>query len=130
MDYATSLSTTGTHSNHGKKSECIILPSYAAAVRARDFIIKSCHFPKEALSCVDNCLNPSTTITNTTGNENQSTGHNSSNDVIPIVSLAEGIHAVLFPQETRIAVEAKSYWQHTGEGTFDSFDIYTHLQAC
>ena len=27
----------------------------------------------------------------------------------------EGIHAVVFPATTGVAIEAKSYWQHTGE---------------
>mmetsp|Transcript_16983 Transcript_16983/g.25221 ORF Transcript_16983/g.25221 Transcript_16983/m.25221 type:complete len:689 (-) Transcript_16983:104-2170(-) len=93
-----------------KPVDCIILPSQQAALRARDFIIRAC-FPADvpSLSSPDNCMDAAM-------NDDNFVAMMCSQSNVTIYDLkAQDIHAVMFPRETFSAIEAKSYWQHTGE---------------
>ena len=66
--------------------------------------------PAALLSTRDNCIDPS----HLPLDSYEITCH-SSNVHIQLIDSDTNIHAVLFPRQTHIAVQAKSYWQHTGE---------------
>jgi cystathionine gamma-synthase len=88
MNYFTTDYNNNNNNNH-QKQDCLVLPTRHAAERCQAFMRQA--------------LNTTTTTIN-----------NSHNSSIHIASHA-GIHAVLFPAETPAAIEAKAYWQHTGE---------------
>jgi len=95
--------------------DCIILPSRLAADRCRDFIIRA-HYtdstsepPSSPCNSTDALSFPSSTTTNSLFTT-QATRQ------IKVLDLeTEGCHAIIFPAVTQIAVQAKSYWQHTGK---------------
>lgn len=91
MDYAVE-----THGS--KKERCLILPSPEAAARFQVFLQQALYGTK---NLTDNALVMEDTENN--------------NNFIRVVKLHTNIHAVLFPAETLAGVEAKAYWQHTGE---------------
>lgn len=109
MDYAIEQQQqkSSSNNNNSKPVDCIILPSKQAALRARDFIIRAC-FPADVhtLSSDDNCIDACSSTS--------SLFQESSNVTIYDLQ-AQDVHAVMFPRETFSAIEAKSYWQHTGE---------------
>lgn len=83
--------------------DCLLLPSAAAAGRCRTFLQQAIEGIKPA---VDNAY-----ITTCLNEDQDSTNNN-----IRVVSVgAQNIHAVLFPAQTAPGMEAKAYWQHTGE---------------
>lgn len=115
--------------------DCIVLPSRDSALRCHDFLVKACgYFDGRALSpripsddhnhnrhiignarvrlfSKDNALPPPpiAPLSNITDDYD-------ANIPIRVLNLdACGVHAVIFPAETVFAIEAKSYWQHTGE---------------
>jgi cystathionine gamma-synthase len=87
------------------KEDCLVLPTKEATLRCQAFLQQAL----EKASTVDNALieRPDATTTSTATVDNSR---------IRTVSIPEvNVHAVLFPAETTAGMEAKAYWQHTGE---------------
>jgi len=95
-----------------KAEDCLLLPGRAAAVRCQAFL-------QEALE--EN--GKSSTANKAAKKDNALLCYNKEDPVesssmsrIRIVAVgAANIHAVLFPAETLAGMQAKAYWQHTGE---------------
>lgn len=96
--------------------DCLLLPSYEAACRAHDFLRKAV--------LLQGAMSTTTTMPSYSDNALQhtlmstcSTNSNSHSSVLQIRSLhiPSNVHAVIFPAETKFAMAAKAYWQHTGE---------------
>jgi cystathionine gamma-synthase len=96
---------------HGVAGEdCLVLPSAAAAVRCQTFLQEAIEGNKRG---PDNALLEGATITS---NDSSTASASASTSRVRAVSLgAADVHAVLFPAETVAGMEAKAYWQHTGE---------------
>lgn len=81
--------------------DCLVLPSKEAAERCCAFLINALY----GASVVDNAdihvLSPA----------HKRQQHAS----VRVVTVSSNVFAVLFPAETAAGVEAKAYWQHTGE---------------
>lgn len=92
-----------TYSSSGEK-DCIVLPSRAAALRCQAFLRQALYQD----TTKDVCDIDGTTLEDTTSNNS---------NTIRLIDLetSTNIHAVLFPAQTLPAIEAKAYWQHTGE---------------
>jgi cystathionine gamma-synthase len=126
--------TTGSGSQSENQWDCIVLPSRDSALRCHDFLVKACGYldgnaasprlvdsnlsqiignARIPLFSTDNAINTCADADAGTGTDN-----NCYNPKAPIRVLdvnAAGVHAVIFPAQTAFAIEAKSYWQHTGE---------------
>jgi cystathionine gamma-synthase len=95
---------------HSPKMDCLVLPSAAAAKRCQAFLQQALEgkvVPDNAwiYASLEDLATTTTTTSTTTTTTN-----------IQVVSLgAQNIHAVLFPAQTAWGMEAKAYWQHTGE---------------
>ena len=106
--------------NKGYEEDCLVLPTKEAALRCQAFLRKSLEenqigkksSPASASSIhIDNAL-----IERTESSPTLTTEESSLHSRIRVASLEEaGVHAVLFPAETTAGIDAKAYWQHTGE---------------
>lgn len=108
--------------------DCLILPTRNSALRCHDFLVKACGYldgkaisPRicqesayqivgdwriHLFSC-DNAIDPQNSLDSNVYDENSP---------IRVLDIgAQNVHAVIFPAKTMFAIEAKSYWQHTGE---------------
>ena len=83
--------------------------SLKAANRCRDFIVKATMSHADELISPDNSLD----VPDVCCASDLTTQKHRRVKVMDME--AEDIHAVVFPAMTGIAIEAKSYWQHTGE---------------
>jgi cystathionine gamma-synthase len=104
----------------GYEEDCLVLPTKEAALRCQAFLqqsleqnhIRRSSSTSNSSSQIDNALverGESTPISTTTKSS-------SSNSRIRVASIEEAeVHAVLFPAETTAGIDAKAYWQHTGE---------------
>jgi cystathionine gamma-synthase len=103
--------------------DCLLLPSYEAACRAHDFLRKAVLLQgtmstttttaTASSSYSDNALQH--TLTSSCNiNDNH---HHHLGSILRIRSLQipSNVHALIFPAETKFAMAAKAYWQHTGE---------------
>jgi len=107
------------------KEDCLLLPGYAAAVRCRAFLLQALEGPgsippesDNALLCVDSDYEKHmNTGTGTSPTDEKKDDFISNNKFrIRIVNVsAANVYAVLFPAQTLAGMEAKAYWQHTGE---------------
>lgn len=91
--------------------DCIVLPSYDAACRAHDFICKAVAICRHTLlTSPDNALDATAATSNDMNKQQQQ-------QLVRIkdLKIPSNVHAVIFPAETKFAIAAKSYWQHTGE---------------
>jgi cystathionine gamma-synthase len=96
---------------HGQeKEDCLLLPGYAAAVRCQAFL-------KQALTGRNNTRETDNALLCLEGfHPTHSVDHDTLSSNIRIVKVgAANVHAVLFPAETLAGMQAKAYWQHTGE---------------
>jgi len=105
---------------NGYEEDCLVLPTKEAALRCQAFLrqsleqnhIGSSSLTSNSSSHIDNAFvereeNPHSSTTN-----ESSLSHSR----IRVTSLEEAdVHAVLFPAETTAGIDAKAYWQHTGE---------------
>ncbi|GMH53796.1 hypothetical protein TrST_g8084 [Triparma strigata] len=92
-----------------KNQDCILMPSKPAANRCRDFIVKAYYDSDGDLISPDNCVDVEDRCDHL---DMETQGHRR----VKVMDLeSAGVHAVIFPAETGVAIEAKSYWQHTGE---------------
>jgi cystathionine gamma-synthase len=105
--------------------DCLLLPSYEAACRAHDFLRKAVLFQgtmsttttttttSTMSSYPDNALQHTLTSSCSINDNN----HHHLGSVLRIRSLQipSNVHALIFPAETKFAMAAKAYWQHTGE---------------
>mmetsp|Transcript_14790 Transcript_14790/g.41224 ORF Transcript_14790/g.41224 Transcript_14790/m.41224 type:complete len:648 (-) Transcript_14790:913-2856(-) len=107
-------------SGNDNKEDCLVLPTKEAALRCQAFLQESLEKNDIGSSFssfyssppIDNALleRPESESTSPT----QDSGL--SNSRIRVVSIEDAdVHAVLFPAETTAGIEAKAYWQHTGE---------------
>jgi cystathionine gamma-synthase len=111
----------------GQDVDCLLLPTYDAACRAHDFLWRAVVLQDTtttsctnltntsgfaALTSSDNALQPSPTTTHSA-----TTTTTTPNPIIRIkdLKIPSNVHAVIFPAETKFAIAAKAYWQHTGE---------------
>jgi hypothetical protein len=85
------------------------MPSLRAANRCRDFIVKA------ALSSTDELISPDNSLDVPDLCSPVDLTTQAHRRVKTMDLEVEGIHAVVFPATTGVAIEAKSYWQHTGE---------------
>jgi len=138
LELDASLNAEGRVADQGESWDCIILPSRRAAMRCHDFLVKACgYLDGETASArfvdehdgqcigtiVGNVRIPLFSSDNAIDNEARSRvqkigDQNIYNNKSPIRVLdldAAEVHAVIFPAQTAFAIEAKSYWQHTGE---------------
>lgn len=128
-----------TSSQEGEEFDCIVLPSRNSAMRCHDFLVKACGYldgkavsPRLAnnIATVHQMIGQSrvklfskdNAFDNDGGDDENGTNDTNDEDVYdpksPIRVLdfgVLGVHAVVFPAQTVFAIEAKSYWQHTGE---------------
>lgn len=110
MSVALEIDANGVEGGVKKDWDCVVLPGRAEAIRCRDFLIRAlgdAGGSKLALSDdaapVDEHILDSLPFT-------------TKNDNFRILDLqAANVHAVIFPAKTEAAMEAKCYWQHTGE---------------
>jgi cystathionine gamma-synthase len=97
------------------KEDCLILPTKQATLRCQAFLQQAL----EKATTVDNALIEELDATTTTAATTTTTAIETrgvDNSRIRTVSIPEiNVHAVLFPAETMAGMEAKAYWQHTGE---------------
>ena len=98
------------------EEDCLVLPTKEAAQRCQAFLQESLehnHIGGGRLlqsSSTDNALVERSDVVSA------SSSSPSSNSRIRVASIEEvDVHAVLFPAETTAGIEAKAYWQHTGE---------------
>lgn len=84
-----------------KEEDCLVLPSEEAALRCQMFLQLALESRRDA---IDNAL-----VDTTDHAPAPSPGSR-----IRLVEVG-GVHAVLFPAQTTAGMEAKAYWQHTGE---------------
>lgn len=102
-----SLKLHGSGKN-GCDEDCLVLPSASAAKSCHDYLVKALYSSNtnaDWLFCHDNAFMNSSHI------EDKSKGP------IRVVDLksSTNVHAVFFPAETNASLQAKSFWQHTGE---------------
>jgi cystathionine gamma-synthase len=117
------FSTTISYGDGRYKEDCLVLPTREAALRCQTFLQESLEGKSNRLSgstsLKDNALverpdaeelsSPSSSSKQNTNNENTTTR-------IRVAALEQAnVYAVLFPAETAAGIEAKAYWQHTGE---------------
>ena len=105
MDFALELDSK----TNAKKGDwdCILLPGEGSAYRARDFLIRALSMEESIpLSSNDNALPTYTTPPNQ---------HTFSIRVLKLPTQCVDVYALIFPAMTNAAIQAKSYWQHTGE---------------
>ncbi len=104
----------------GYEEDCLVLPTKEAALRCQAFLQESLEqnqignkFSSKSKSStkIDNAL-----IERAENPSSSTTEESSSSSRIRVASLEEAdVHAVLFPAETTAGIDAKAYWQHTGE---------------
>lgn len=104
----------------GYEEDCLVLPTKEAALRCQAFLQQSLEQNHSRRS--SSTSNSSSQIDNALVERGESTPISTteesslSNSRIRVASLEEAeVHAVLFPAETTAGIEAKAYWQHTGE---------------
>lgn len=108
--------------------DCVVLPSKSSALRCHDFLVKACgYLDGKAISpriCQDSAfqvvgdwrIHLFSCDNAVEVNDLENIEVYDSKSPIRVLELgAEGVHAVIFPAKTMFALEAKSYWQHTGE---------------
>jgi len=85
--------------------DCLVLPSKSAALRCQAFLLQAL-YQQETVDVCD--IDTTRAIKN---------NNNKSDARIRVVNLntSTNIHAVMFPAQTLAGMEAKAYWQHTGE---------------
>jgi len=113
--------------------DCIVLPTRNSAIRCHDFLVKACGYldgmavsPRLSGDCThkiigdnriqlftqDNALD----FVNACSEADEDSDVYNPNSPIRVLDFGvAGAHAVIFPAQTVFAIEAKSYWQHTGE---------------
>ena len=130
--------TENSSVTHGQNEwDCIVLPSRDSALRCHDFLVKACGY-LDGRAASPRLKGTSNNMSQIVGSErielfssdnaidqNFDDVANSGDDdnclykvtsPIRILNLqAAGVYAVIFPAQTAFAIEAKSYWQHTGE---------------
>jgi hypothetical protein len=115
--------------------DCLVLPSRAAADRCRDFLVRAVpaldQDPNEQPASHDNAVDlpPDPPGADLASLFSSQAGGQAGRKVkvldlgvgadpalpAPPPPLSGNVHAVVFPRSTELAVQAKSYWQHTGE---------------
>jgi cystathionine gamma-synthase len=98
---------------HGHPNEdCLVLPTAQAAGRCRRFLLKALY----GADGLDNAFDDG----NLSDDQPSSDAKAAAPSPIRVVPVLDGgsscdVHAVLFPAQTKVGMEAKAYWQHTGE---------------
>lgn len=95
---------------HGDPNEdCLVLPTAQAAGRCRRFLLKALY----GADVLDNALDDSDRAQDVPTDKFAL----SPVRVVPVLDGGSSgdVHAVLFPAQTKVGMEAKAYWQHTGE---------------
>ena len=125
-DGTTTTTTTTTH----LAEDCLVLPTAAAAARCQAFLQQALEgkrngvdnalmeqAPEEEAAAAAQESSAATTRTMIPSSPPPPLYHHEISSRIRRISLpAEcNVHAVLFPAETLAGMEAKAYWQHTGE---------------
>jgi len=110
--------------------ECVIMPGKETAKSCHDFMAKACGYhdgravSPRSLGYTSPIVGSNrvtlfyTDNTEALTHEQQQSDGDIYDDSSPIRILdlkAAGLHAVVFPAATEFAIEAKSFWQHTGE---------------
>ena len=87
--------------SNSSKEDCLVLPNRAAALKCQTFLQQALYQEEGSVDVchIDNNSSPS------------------DSEKIRVVDLNTytNVHAVLFPAHTVAGMEAKAYWQHTGE---------------
>lgn len=127
------------NNNQQQKWDCLVLPTRESALRCHDFLVKACgyydgiaasprllsHHDAHLLNDIvghlriqlfssDNAFDNSNCTKD--GRSSSSSYYNAKSPIRVLdLHIQTGVHAVIFPAQTVFAIEAKSYWQHTGE---------------
>ena len=90
--------------NNKTSQDCLVLPSRNAALRCQVFL-QTALYQQRSMDDVCDIVGTATSV------------RNNKDTRIRVVDLqtSTGIHAVIFPAQTLAGMEAKAYWQHTGE---------------
>jgi len=103
----------------GRKEDCLVLPTEHAALRCRSFLLEALREQSAAIGGVGRLPHSSTVDVALVERPEQESSEDIAGDStspIRAVSLPDAdVYAVIFPAETGIGIEAKAYWQHTGE---------------
>lgn len=92
------------YASPNKEEDCLILPSRAAALRCQAFLTQALY----QKATIDVC--------DITGDGTTDDSSNNEKDIRVVdLDTSTNIHAVMFPAQTLAGMEAKAYWQHTGE---------------
>jgi cystathionine gamma-synthase len=102
--YVLQLMTFVTTTSNTRDKDCLLLPSAQAAARCRAFLQRAL---ERTVQAEDTC--------SLEGNEIQQSQSQHQQSAISIQHVHGTMHAVLFPAQTTAGMEAKAYWQHTGE---------------
>ncbi len=108
--------------------DCIVLPSRSSALRCHDFLVKACGYldgraVSPRLAGDDNHISHLVgdyriqlfSEDNAIDSFEKEECYNANSPIRVLDFGAADVHAVIFPAQTAFAIEAKSYWQHTGE---------------
>jgi len=107
--------------SRNQNSDCIVLPSKAAAYRARDFLIRATLLnhdePESSCPSLTKLTSRDNALDFLDDEEEEEDQVQFGEGDIRIINLktSANIYALLFPAETKYAIAAKAYWQHTGE---------------
>ncbi len=122
------------HDNE-QKWDCLVLPTRESSLRCHDFLVKACgyydgiaasprlshdaHLLNDIIGHLRIQLFSSDNAFDIDHSNSENDGRSYYNAKSPIrvldLNIQTGVHAVIFPAQTVFAIEAKSYWQHTGE---------------
>jgi cystathionine gamma-synthase len=101
-----------TYADGGRNEDCLVLPTREGALRCQTFLQQALETNNTAAADDNALLGRPEALSN----DSSFTNNSNSSSRIRTVSLEEAdVHAVLFPAETAAGIEAKAYWQHTGE---------------
>lgn len=93
--------------SNSHNTDCIILPGKFSANRARDFMIRALNMDDNIpLSSKDNAIDSF---------DDTEDSNNYPIRVLKLPTQTVEVYALIFPAITNAAIQAKSYWQHTGE---------------
>jgi len=123
MDAVLEVHSSSSLNNHreGEEEDCLVLPTAAAAMRCRNFLRRALEKPDQYNRKYLRHGAPSDDDDNAMSEEAEDDdlaeeGEGATPSRIRAVAVCPGLaYAVLFPAETVAGMEAKAYWQHTGE---------------
>lgn len=116
MDKVLEMSSASASERGGEEAEqrdCLVLPTAAAALRCRNFLRRAI---EDDATATDNALLEDADDVDLPALYDASAKFSGSGSRVRAATICPGLaYAVLFPAQTVAGMEAKAYWQHTGE---------------